>query len=228
MYNNKKILAFIPSRSGSKRIKNKNTRKLLNKPLFQYSVEVAKKSKYIDDIIVSSDSLETLELSLNLGCIKNKVRPMELSSDNARIIDAICYEIKENNLVYDAVVLLQPTSPIRTAEILDKAIIEYFKTETSLITVRKNKDNPLFLRKVVDGKLEKILSDSSDIRSQDFKKYYSIVGNMYINNFNYLNNNVILNENIIPFEIEDKYCVDIDTEEDWKLAEKILLNLKNK
>ncbi len=228
MYNNKKVLVFIPARIGSKRIKNKNIRTLLNKPLFQYSIDVAKNSKYVDDIIVSTDSMEILKIAHNFGCLKNDIRPKELSSDTARIIDSICYEINNNNLKYDALVLLQPTSPIRTPKLLDEAIEEYFKTETSLITVKKTNDNPIFIRKMVNNRLEKIINHTSDIRSQDFEKYYTIIGNIYINNFKDLNKDIVLNENKIPFEIDENYCVDIDIEEDWKLAEQILLKLEKK
>ena len=121
MYKNKKILAFIPARKGSKRIPNKNLVLINGIPLFQYSVDVAKKSKYIDSIIVSTNSKKILKTAHKLGCIENKLRPDNLSTDNSRIIDAILYEIKENNLSqYDVIVLLQPTSPYRTVDILEK------------------------------------------------------------------------------------------------------------
>ena len=118
-----------------------------------------------------------------MNCIKNDLRPEELSGDHARIVDAIIYEVNHNHLDYDAVVLLQPTSPYRTVEMLDGAIEEYFKKETSLITVIKAKETPLFMRVINNGRLEKILNESSDVRSQDFKDVYKIIGSIYINNF---------------------------------------------
>ena len=81
MYKNKKILCFIPARKGSKRVPFKNGKLLNGKPLFQYSVDVAQKSFYIDDIIVSTDSEEILEQAHRMGCIKNKLRPDSLSDD---------------------------------------------------------------------------------------------------------------------------------------------------
>lgn len=215
MYNNKKIFAFIPARKGSKRIQNKNSVEINGVPMFEYSITVAKNSKYIDDIVFSTDSEEWLEYAQKLGCIKNKVRPAELSGDNSRIIDAILYEIKNSKLEeYDAVVLLQPTSPYRTVELLDGAIEEYFKTETSLITVIESKEQPIFMRRLVDGKLEKIIEESSDVRSQDFKKIYKIVGNIYINNTKKINSETILNENEVGYVIDEKFNIDIDTLED--------------
>ena len=222
MYNLKKVLAFIPARAGSKRLVNKNKKLLNGKPLFEYSIEVAKKSKYIDDIIVSSDSKEILERAHQLNCLNNDLRPTELSGDHARIVDAIIYEVKKNQLKYDTVVLLQPTFPIRTVEMLDNAIEKYFETETSLITVVKVKEQPLMMRKIIDGKLEKIIDTSSDIRSQDFPSIYKIIGCIYINNLHTLNTNNILNENEIPYLIDNKYDMDIDTFEDFQRVERTL------
>ncbi len=220
MFKNKKILAFIPARAGSKRVVNKNKRLFRGKPLFTYSVDVAMKSKYIDKVLVSSDSLEILELAYQMGCIKNSLRPEYLSGDKARIIDAMLYEVEHNNLEFDAIVLLQPTSPFRTVEMLDKAIEKYFETETSLITVLKAKEQPLFMRTIEDGKLTKVINSSSDVRSQDFRDVYKIIGSIYINNLKLIDKNTVLNENEIPFVIDDKFDVDIDTIEDFVKAEK--------
>ena len=223
MYKNKKILAFIPARSGSKRLLNKNKLLINNVPLFMYSVNVAHNSKYVDKIIVSSDSKEILDIAHKNGCIKNKLRPKELSSDYARIIDVMLYEIKVNNLSdFDAIVLLQPTFPFRSVEDLNNAIEKYFDSEESLITVVKVSEQPVFMRYIVDNKLKKIICDTSDIRSQDFKNVYKIIGSIYINNIHEINTNTILNENIIPYELDKKYDIDIDTKEDFDRAVKEL------
>ena len=220
MYKSKKIIAFIPARKGSKRIIDKNKKELRGVPLFKYSVDIAKKSKYIDDIIVSTDSVDILNMAHNMGCIKNDLRPKNLSNDNARIIDAIIHEKEKNKLdKYDAVVLLQPTFPIRTVDMLDKAIERYFEKETSLITVVKAKEQPLMMRTIKDNKLVKIISTSSDIRSQDFPDIYKIIGCIYINNLKTLSSSTVLNENEVPFIIDNKYDIDIDTIDDFKRAE---------
>lgn len=223
MYNKKKILAFIPARKGSKGIINKNKYLINGLPLFQYSVDVAKKSKYIDDIIVSSDSEEILALAHELGCIKNKLRPKKLSLDSSKIIDAILYELKENDLYkYNAIVLLQPTCPYRTVEMLNDAIEKYFEYETSLITVTEVDEHPVFMRKIKSGKLIKIIKDSSNIRRQKLSKIYKIIGSIYINNVEKLNSKIILNENEIPYIIDKKYDIDIDTYDDLKKAIEVL------
>jgi CMP-N-acetylneuraminic acid synthetase len=227
MYKNKKVIAFIPARKGSKRVKNKNGVIIDGKPLFQYSIDVAKKSKYIDKIFFSTDSEEWLEYAHKIGCEKNGLRPEYLSDDKSRIIDAIMYEIETSNFAqYDAIVLLQPTSPYRTVEMLDKAIEEYFKTETSLITIVEAEEQPIFMRKMVDGKLAKIIESSSDIRSQDFDKIYRIIGNIYINNIKNLTRDTVLNENEIGFIIDKEFAIDIDTVEDLEYAKNIIENMK--
>ena len=220
MYKSKKVLAFIPARAGSKRITGKNKKELNGEPLFRYSVNVAKKSKYIDDIIVSTDSIEILTMAHELNCLKNDLRPKNLSGDHSRIIDAILYEINKNKLTnYDAIVILQPTFPIRTVEMLDKAIEVYFKEELSLITVVKAKEQPLMMRTIKNNRLNKIISTSSDIRSQDFPDIYKIIGCIYINNLRTISSSTVLNENEVPFIIDNKYDIDIDTIDDFYRAE---------
>lgn len=220
MYKNKKVLCFIPARKGSKRVPFKNGKLLHGRPLFQYSVDVAKKSSYVDDIIVSTDSKEILEQAHKLGCIKNELRPDYLSDDKARIIDSMLYELSLFDEHYDAIILLQPTFPYRTVDLINNAIEKYFEKETSLITVVKSKEQPLFIRRIVNDKLEKILSDSSDVRSQCFEEFYRIIGCIYINNVNLITKETILNENEIPLIIDDSFDIDIDTLEDFERAER--------
>ena len=109
---------------------------------------------------------------------------------------------------------------------LDKAIEEYFKTETSLITIVEAEEQPIFMRKMVDGKLAKIIESSSDIRSQDFDKIYRIIGNIYINNIKNLTRDTVLNENEIGFIIDKEFAIDIDTVEDLEHAKNIIENMK--
>jgi len=220
MYNGKKILAFIPARKGSKRVILKNIQELDGKPLFMHSVTVAKASKYIDQVIVSTDSKEIKEYSITNGCLPGDLRPDNLSGDKARIVDSIIYEIEANKLDVDVVVLLQPTYPFRTSDMVDSAIEKYFaEGEESLITVTEVLENPIFFRKISsDGILNKILKGTSDIRSQDFDKYYRIVGNIYINNFHLLTHDTVLNENKFPYIIDRSYCLDIDTYLDLEQA----------
>ena len=221
MYQNKKILALIPARYGSKGIPHKNIRPIAGLPLFMHSVKYAQASQYVDDILVSSDSQEILDIAHSNGCIANKLRPAELASDTARNIDAILWELDEQPVKYDAVIQLQPTFPIRPAGELDRMIEKYFENETSLITVYKCDIRPEFMRRIGnDGKLYKIMASTSEIRRQNFIQYYRIAGSVYINNGRTLDTHVILNENEVPYVIDQSYALDIDTEADWAELEK--------
>ena len=125
MYKNEKIVAIIPARKGSKRLKNKNGILLGNKKLFEYSIDAAKCSKYIDKIIFSTDSEEWLKLATEKGCEECKLRINKLAKDDTRTIDVLIYEIKRNKLKerkFSTLVLLQPTSPYRTGKLIDSAI----------------------------------------------------------------------------------------------------------
>ena len=216
MYHNKKILAFVPARFDSRGVKHKNLKKIDGEPLFMRSVDYAFSSKYVDDVLVSSDSERVLAIAHKHGCLENKLRPKKLSSGTARIIDAMLWELKHQKQQYDAIVLLQPTSPLRPKGALDKAIELYFEKETSLISVVKIEEHPEFMRTIgKDEKLHKIIHTSSDIRRQELIQNYKIVGSIYINNVHTLNENTVLNENKIPFIINDYYSLDIDTPKDW-------------
>lgn len=224
MFNNEKIVAIIPARKGSKRLKKKNGIVLGNKKLFEYSIDVANNSKYIDEIIFSTDSQEWLEIAIKKGCLKNKLREKMLSKDDTKTIDVLLYEIRRNKLrdKFFTLILLQPTSPYRTVKLVDGAIEKYFEKKEPLISVVKCKETPIFMRTIQNGKLKKILDMSSEVRSQEIDETYRIIGNIYINNIEDLNKNTILNENTIPYIIEEKYAIDIDCLEDLKNAEKIM------
>ena len=120
MNKNKTFLAIIPARGGSKRLPRKNVLDLCGKPLIAYSIEAGLKSKYISKVIVTSDDEEILSISKKYGS-GIIVRPEELSSDAATTFDAVKHTI-DNVEKFDYVVLVQPTSPLRSEKHLDEAI----------------------------------------------------------------------------------------------------------
>jgi len=123
MFNGKKILAIIPARGGSKRLPNKNILPMGSKPLIAWSIESAKESKYVDDVIVSTDSQAIYDVAQKYGAHTPFIRPLELAQDDTRSIDVVIHALeffkKEK---YDYVILLQPTSPLREASDIDGAI----------------------------------------------------------------------------------------------------------
>lgn len=224
MFNNQKILALIPARGGSKGIKDKNIISLVGKPLIAYSIEAAKHSKYIDDIVVTTDSEKKAEISKQYGASIPFMRPIELAADTSKTIDAVLHAIKTLKTMgkeYDILVLLQPTQPLRTNKDIDKAIEVYYKNkENGLVSVSPVDDSPLLIRSITqDGKLINLLVQNSTCRRQDMPIYYKVNGCIYINKIDEINENTSFNDNKIPFIMMKEHSIDIDELSDLCMAE---------
>ena len=148
----KKVLAIIPARSGSKGIKDKNIINLNGKPLIAYSIEAGLKSKYIDKVVVTTDGEEIAKVARAYGAEVPFMRPDYLSSDTAKTIDAVMHCIEEMKRLgeeYDYIVLLQPTQPLRQSWHIDEAIeLILEKDEEALVSVSKVKDHPILMRTI--------------------------------------------------------------------------------
>lgn len=229
MFGKQKILALIPARGGSKGIKDKNIIPLAGKPLIAYSIEAAKKSKYIDSIVVTTDSERIAEVAKQYGARVPFLRPVELAADTSKTIDAVLHAIKTLKSMgenYDTLVLLQPTQPLRTADDIDKAIELYYENhEQGLVSISPVDDSPLLIRSIgADGKLVNLLSQNSTCRRQDMPNYYKVNGCIYINKINELHENTSFNDNKVPFIMDKKHSIDIDEMSDLWMAEYYLKN----
>ena len=227
MYKNNKILAIIPARGGSKGIKNKNIIDVCGKPLIGYTIDAAKKSKYIDYIYVSTDSDKIRDVALEYGASIPFMRDPSLASDTSKTIDAIVYsidEFKKRDTIFDYLVLLQPTSPLRTAKDIDTAIEKLLSSNnTSLVSVSKVQENPILMRTINDdGTLNRIIDTASDVRRQDFKDYYRVNGAIYINKIDNISHVTSLNDNNLAYIMDQHRAIDIDTYEDLELVKSII------
>lgn len=224
MYKNQRILAIIPARGGSKGIPNKNIIDLCGKPLIAYSILAAKASKYIDSIVVSTDSEQIKTVALDYGASVPFLRPAILASDTAKTIDCMLYTIQElarHNENFDCVVLLQPTQPLRKEGIIDTAISTLLdSTEDSLVSVTTVSEHPILMRTITkEGTLKSLLPVSSTVRRQDFPAIYRVNGSIYVNRINEnFNSSTSLNDNILPFFMEEQYSIDIDSYDDLAKA----------
>ena len=224
MIENKKILAIIPARGGSKGIPRKNVKAISGKPMIQYTIEAAKECLYIDKVVVSTEDEEIADISMRAGAIVPFSRPEELATDEAKTIDVVMhavefYERKAER--FDIIVLLQPTSPLRNAEDITKAL-EYFmrNEQRSLVTVSEVSESPILMRNFnKENKLEKILEEDSDVRRQDMKKFYRINGAIYINKASELNANTSFNDNEMGFVLTQEHGIDVDEPQDLVVAE---------
>ena len=226
MYRNKKFLAIIPARGGSKRLPRKNILDLNRKPLIAWSIEAGFHSKYIDDVIITSDDDEILEISKKYGADTIK-RPYELANDTATTIDTVKHTIKSIDKTYDYIVLLQPTSPLRTSNHIDEAIeLLSKKNADSIISVCEMEHNPLWCNTLPrDGSMAGFLKEEIlNKRSQDLEKYYRLNGAIYICDTNRLleENSFFFKDNIFAYVMDRKSSIDIDEEIDFIIVKQLL------
>ena len=230
MYNDKKILAIIPARGGSKRLKNKNILELNAKPLIAWSIDEAKKSKYIDTVLVSTDSKDIYEVAKKHGAYLPFMRPKSLAKDNTKSIDVITHAIKylqDMNELYDEIIILQPTSPLRDIKDIDGAIEHFFeKNATSVVSVCETEHSPLWSNTLNDdfsmvGFLDTKYNNS---RSQDLPTYYRLNGAFYMSNIDALmkTNTFFIDKNFYAYVMTQEHSVDIDTKLDFLIAKTMM------
>lgn len=224
-----KVLAIIPARGGSKGLKDKNIKPLLGKPLIIWTLEAATKSKYIDEIVVSTDSDEIKKVVCDHGFECKSLRPDHLALDTTTSYEVIKYELK-NRKNFEVVCMLQPTSPIRNSNDIDMAF-NLFKSNnaTSCVSVYKTEDVPYWtFSKADNGFLLPLFHKNYfSKRRQDLNDVYALNGSIYISRINeYLINKGFISNKTIPFLMTMDRSVDIDTNEDFINAEKYLSLIK--
>ncbi len=226
-----RILTIIPARGGSKGVPKKNIKLLGGKPLLSYTAEIALQSKLLTEVIVSSDDVKIIETAKIFGVKVPFVRPTELAQDNTPTIDVIIHALrwyKSQNIFFDAVCLLQVTSPFRTVAFLDKAIEKFIHCGCdSLVSVQKvpHEFNPHWAFEVnEDGNL-KIATGETEIisRRQELPMTYHRDGSIYITKTDVLlKQHSLYGKSIGYIESDPEFYVNIDTLEDWDKAESIL------
>lgn len=226
-----KILAIIPARRGSKGIPGKNIKLLNGKPLLAHTSEIALQSKLLTEVIVSTEDEQIREVAKSLGVKVPFSRPMALAQDITPTIDVIIHALQwyeNHNSYFDAVCLLQVTSPFRTVDFLDKAI-EKFMTSgcDSLISVQRvpHEYNPHWTFKVnAKGNLEIATGEAEIIpRRQELPTAYHRDGSIYITKTEVLlKQHSLYGKSMSFIESEPQFYVNIDTMQDWEKAEEII------
>jgi CMP-N,N'-diacetyllegionaminic acid synthase len=228
-----RILGIIPARGGSKGVPGKNIKLLNGKPLLQYTAEIALESQFLTAVILSSDDKQIITVAKSLGIQVPFLRPEELAQDTTPTIDVIIHALQwyENQAVFfDAVCLLQVTSPFRTVEFLDKAIEKFIASGCdSLVSVQKvpHEYNPHWTFEVnPEGNLkiatgeEKIIS-----RRQELPETYHRDGSIYIVKTEVLlQQHSLYGKSISFIESLPEFYVNIDTLADWEKAEQMIKN----
>ena len=223
-----KYLFIIPARGGSKGVENKNIKPLAGRPLIYYSLDLANEIADERDICVSTDSKEIIQLVNNYGLKVPFKRPAALATDTAGTYEVLLHAInfyEGLGIEYDAIVLLQPTSPFRTKVDLMNAIESYKSSLDMIVSVKKTKSNPYFtlFEENTDGFLQ-ISKKGSFQRRQDCPDVFEFNGAIYIINVKSLKKYKAFHEfkRIKKYVMDDINSLDIDDEIDWLLCELLI------
>lgn len=223
------VTALIPARGGSKRLPRKNVKLLHGKPLIAWSIEVAKVSKYIDRVVVSTDDEEIKRISEQHGAEVPFLRPEHLANDHASSFDVIKHTIDYLKLDQsnELIVLLQPTSPLRLVSEIDRAL-EFFvhKNAKGVVSISETEHSPMWSNTLPENSCmsDFIRPEVQGKRSQDLPKFFRLNGSIYIYETLSLleQSKIFFNENVYGFETSLETAVDIDTELDFLVAETII------
>jgi CMP-N-acetylneuraminic acid synthetase len=231
MYKNKKILAIIPARAGSKGLPGKNIKPLLGKPLIGWSIEQAKLSKYIDEICVSTDGKEIAAVSEKFGVKVSELRPAKLAEDKTSTMDVVEYLLeryKSKGQEFDILILLEPTSPLRKIDDIDNAIELLAKNEKAdgVISVGEvQTEHPSIVKKInSEGKIEAyVKSDKKLYQRQQMDKAYFPYGVIYMIKTEVFNKaKMFYTPNVIPYFIERWQNYEVDDLCDFLCIERIM------
>lgn len=219
-----KTIAIIPARGHSKRLPNKNIKLLASIPLLVHSINYAKEHDFIDTIYVSTDSKDIKNIALEHGAFVID-RPRELSGDLEPTVTALKHVLESIDDAIENVILLQSTNPLRPKLLLTEAFQRYkSNTYDSLFTVSRNHQK----FGTIEKGIFKPFNYSIGQRSQDLEPLYFENGLLYITKATHILNNQIITENAFPLIIDHPFVsIDIDTQEDFDLAEFMINKYNN-
>lgn len=223
-----KTLYLIPARGGSKGIPGKNIKLLGDKPLIEYSIELARKFARDEDICVSTDDTRIIEVAENSGLKVPFIRPAELATDKSGTYEVLIHALdfySSKGINYDRIVLLQPTSPFRNVEDVRNCLEKYTNDIDMVVTVKECSSNPYYNCFEVngDGYLQISKGEGKYTRRQDAPKAWEYNGAVYVINAKSLRKNKLGEfKHRIMSEMPASRSLDLDTEFDWIIAEKMI------
>lgn len=225
MYDNKKILAVIPARGGSKGIPRKNIRLLAGKPLIAYSIEATLRSKYIDKAVVSTEDEEIGEIARRFG-VETIKRPKKMAKDEITLDPVIYHTVKfleEEGHDFDIIITIQPTSPLLKTSTIDTAIEKLVDEDyDTLISVVD--DTHLLWTKLSQGKLIPMYKER--INRQRLQPIYKETGGILLSLRKFVKRKSRIGDKIGLIELDELEGVDIDSRLNWWVAERFLKQAK--
>lgn len=229
-----KNLAIIPARSGSKGLKDKNIKKLGEKPLIAYTIEAARESGMFECVHVSTDSEMYADISRKFGADVPFLREALLASDIASTWDAVRYvigEYQKRGRMFDTICLLQPTSPLREAEDIVHAYHVFGEKSAECVMSVCEMDHPPQWSNVLpaDNCMKNFIAPEFDVRRQELSVYYRQNGAIYILDTNILKSNLQLyGEKSYAYVMSREKSIDIDDAVDFVIAEELMHMRENR
>lgn len=223
-----KVLVIIPARGGSKGIPHKNIKPLAGKPLIHYTIDVARQIVDDEDICVSTDDPEIIKCVEEYGLNVPFVRPAELATDTAGTYEVLLHALdyyEKHGRHYDVVLLLQNTSPFRTAKHVKEAMSFYYSDLDMVVSVKECSANPYYcvFEENADGYLYICKGDGNITRRQDAPKVYEYNGAVYAINPESLKKMPLYKfTHCVKYVMDEQSSLDLDTMNDWRMAEMMI------
>jgi N-acylneuraminate cytidylyltransferase len=220
------VLALIPARAGSKGVPGKNKRVVQGLALVQYAIAAARACEMVTHIAVSSDDDEILAIAREQG-VEAIERPSGISEDNSPVIEAVrhaCTELEVGKgIAFDAIALLQPTSPLRTGGDVGAAISMFFNTGCPVCSVFQVEDcHPARMYRLEDGRLKSLFPEFASLRRQDLPPIYLRNGALYVFGRRELESGQIISHDMLGYVMPGATAINVDTELDLAVLEAYL------
>ncbi|SFB47869.1 N-acylneuraminate cytidylyltransferase [Cohnella sp. OV330] len=224
MIGDKKVLAVIPARGGSKGVPRKNIRLLNQKPLISWTIDEAHRSAFIDRLIVSTDDTEIAVVASQHGAEVPFFRPAEIAADHTTHVEPILHALSLMH-GYDYVVMLQPTSPLRQSVDIDGCIsLSASNDGAACVTVVETDKTPYWMYTMKpDQRLDPILTGHAITRRQDAPQTYNLNGAVYVCSVErFIREKAFLTSDTLGYVMPKDRSYDIDSLFDFKLVEWIM------
>jgi CMP-N-acetylneuraminic acid synthetase len=225
------VLAIVPARCGSKGFPDKNIAELKGKTMLELAVKVGLGCEDVTDVYVSTDSEKYEKIALDSGAASLGMRPEDLAGDNAKSIDVVIDLVKKIDKKFDYLVLLQPTSPVRTPEDISSMLklVKSEKADAAVSVCRFEEPHPFKMKSISEAGYVKpfIEGTTSEVPRQSLEKVYALNGAIYVTSIDtIMNEKTFLPERTIPYIMDEN--INIDSEEDFIFLEAMFLRNKVK
>ncbi|MDR2441285.1 MAG: pseudaminic acid cytidylyltransferase [Planctomycetaceae bacterium] len=222
---NKNVIAIIPARGGSKRIPRKNIRQFMGKPVISYPITAAIQSGCFGEVMVSTDDTEIAEVAKSFGAVVPFMRSEKTANDYASTADVlleVLEEYKKLNKYFNYCCCIYPVTPLINTEILNNAMTKIIETKADSLMPVIRYSHPIQRALQIDfnDRLSYVYPENAMMRTQDLPSRFHDAGQFYFLNVDtFLKNKTLVSKNTTAIQMSENCVQDIDTEDDWQIAE---------